>query len=68
MARITETKKNDDALLLNANIAIEPIYFQTFSPASSFTYATTTAAIVSSHLFSSIALVKKIGIQICPNL
>jgi hypothetical protein len=46
-------------LLFNVNITIEPIKFQTLPPASPFTCATATAAIFSSHLFSSIAFVTR---------
>jgi hypothetical protein len=59
MAKITETRKTDDVLLFNADITIEPIYFQTLPSTSSFTCATASAVIFSSHLFSSIALVKR---------
>jgi hypothetical protein len=46
-------------LLFNVNITIEPINFQTLPPTSPFTCATAAAVIFSSHLFSSIALVKR---------
>jgi hypothetical protein len=59
MAKITETRKPMMFLLSNVNITIEPIYSQTLPPASPFTCAT--AVTFSSHLFSSIALVKRSG-------